>query len=423
MRVLLINVVCGIRSTGRICTDLADQFIKNGDEVRIAYGRVDEVPEKYQKYAVRIGNPVDNVLHMLRTRILDQHGFGSVRATRRFLQWAEEYKPDLVWLHNIHGYYINVEMLFSWIKQHPEIQVKWTLHDCWAFTGHCAYFSSIHCEQWKKRCINCRQIRNYPSCYGHGNVEHNYERKKAAFTGVKDLTLITPSKWLAELTRESFLREYPVEVRYNTINHEVFQPTESDFRKKYKLQKQYIILGVASSWDKRKGLYDLYRLAQMLNENYAIVLVGLSKKQMNHLTKNVHGVKKTSLSTDSVQVYQSEISLESDTPSDWCKEDQGPLESLAVPPKVEALYEAITNRKAPDISPDAPCRCTVVCIPSTNSTRELAQIYTAADLFVNPTHEDNYPTVNLEAQACGTKVVTYDTGGCRETLQNTDFRE
>lgn len=423
MRVLLINVVCGIRSTGRICTDLADQFIKNGDEVRIAYGRVDEVPEKYQKYAVRIGTPVDNVLHMLRTRTLDQHGFGSGRATRRFLQWAEKYQPDLVWLHNIHGYYINVEMLFSWIKQHPEMKVKWTLHDCWAFTGHCAHFSTIHCEQWKKQCTNCKLLRSYPSCYGSGNVKRNYERKKAAFTGVKDLTLITPSKWLAELTRESFLREYPVEIHYNTINREVFHPMESDFRERFGLQKKYVLLGVASAWSKQKGLDDFYRLAQMLNANYAIVLVGLSQKQMNHLTKNVYGVQRTSLSTDSVQVYQPETSSEWENLSDWSKDGQGPKESLAVPPRVEALYETITNREVPDIPEDAPCGCTIVCIPSTNSARELAQIYTAADLFVNPTHEDNYPTVNLEAQACGTKVVTYDTGGCRETLQNTDFRE
>ena len=152
MRVLIINCVCGIRSTGRICTELADQFIAEGNEVRIAYGRMEEVPEQYQKLAVRIGAKKDLLVHVLRTRLFDQHGFGSVHATRRFLQWAEEYKPDLVWLHNIHGYYINVEMLFTWIKSHPEMQVRWTLHDCWAFTGHCAYFTAVKCEEWKGQC-------------------------------------------------------------------------------------------------------------------------------------------------------------------------------------------------------------------------------------------------------------------------------
>ena len=329
MKVLFINSVCGIGSTGRICTDLAQQLEAEGNEVKIAYGRKGTVPEQFQKYAVRIGTDFDCKMHAIQTRLFDTHGFGSKHATKEFLKWAEEYKPDLVWLHNLHGYYINVEMLFDWIKKHPEMQVKWTLHDCWAFTGHCSY---------------CSKLRRYPACFAMSSVSKNFERKRKAFTGVKNMTLITPSKWLADLTRQSFLKEYPVEVHYNTIDTSIFKPTPSDFRERYGLQDKIIVLGVANVWEDRKGLFDFYKLAEMLDDRYAIVLVGLSEKQIKDLPKNIKGIQRT------------------------------------------------------------------------NSPQELAAIYTAADVFVNPTYEDNYPTVNLEAQACGTPVITYDTGGCRETI-------
>ena len=348
MKVLFINSVCGIGSTGRICTDLAQQLEAEGYEVKIAYGRNGTVPEKFQKYAVRIGSDFDCKMHALQTRLFDTHGFGSKAATKKFLQWAEDYKPDLLWLHNIHGYYINVEMLFAWIKKHPEMEVRWTLHDCWAFTGHCAYFTAVNCNQWQNKCVSCIQKNTYPECIGFSNVEKNFERKKAIFRGVKNMTLITPSKWLADLTRKSFLKDYPVEVHYNTIDKTVFKPTPSDFRKRYGLEGKFIILGVASVWEPRKGLKDFFKLAKMLDDKYAIVLVGLSKKQLADLPKNVIGIMRT------------------------------------------------------------------------NSPQELAEIYTAADLFFNPTYEDNYPTVNLEAEASGTRVITYYTGGCRETVRRED---
>lgn len=173
MRVLLINSVCGIRSTGRICADLAEQYEKDGHEVKIAYGRIEQVPEKYQKYAVRIGNAFDNKIHGLRTRILDEHGFGSKKVTKDFLKWADEFNPDLLWLHNIHGYYINVELLFEWIKKRPNMQVKWTLHDCWVFTGHCAHFVAVGCEQWKTKCITCKEKHSYPASKIRSNCKKN----------------------------------------------------------------------------------------------------------------------------------------------------------------------------------------------------------------------------------------------------------
>lgn len=161
MRALLINAVCGIRSTGRICTDIAKDLEKQGYEVKIAYGR-ETVPEQYQKYAIRIGNNVDVYWHALMTRLFDDRGYWNRIATRKFLKWADEYDPDLLWLHNLHDYFINIDMLFDWIKSRPQMEVKWTQHDCWAFTGHCFHFMVAKCYQWKTHCVNCPEKTPFP---------------------------------------------------------------------------------------------------------------------------------------------------------------------------------------------------------------------------------------------------------------------
>ena len=345
MRVLFINSVCGFGSTGRICTDLARQLEAEGNEVKIAYGRKGGVPEQYQKYAVRIGSDLDCKIHGFQTRLLDAHGFGSKNATRKFLQWAEEYGPDLLWLHNLHGYYINVEMLFAWIKKHPEMQVKWTLHDCWAFTGHCSHFSFVQCDRWKTHCEHCPQKRRYPASLLLDNSRANFDRKKAAFTGVKHLTLITPSQWLADLVQQSFLKEYPVEVQHNTIDATVFKPTPSDFRQKHGLQNKIIVLGVANVWEERKGLQDFFKLAQMLNDRYVIVLVGLNEKQMQQLPAEIIGISRT------------------------------------------------------------------------DSTQQLAEIYTAADVYVNLSKEETFGLTTLEALSCGTPAIVYKNTACEEVVK------
>ncbi len=342
MRMLIINSVCGIRSTGRICKDIADNLSSEGHEVKIAYGR-ETAPQECQKYAVKIGSNFDQRLHGIKTRLFDVHGFGSKKATAKFLQWADEYDPDVLWLHNLHGYYINIEMLFAWIKNRPNMQVKWTLHDCWAFTGHCAHFVVAKCDKWKTQCFDCPQKKAYPSSYIKDNSKENFIRKKVAFTGVKNMMIITPSKWLGDFVQQGFLREYPIEVHYNTIDTNLFKPIPSDFRERHGLNGKKIVLGVASAWGKNKGLYDFVELSEMLDEKYKVVLVGLSKKQIKGMPENV------------------------------------------------------------------------LALGRTNSVKELAEIYTAADVFVNLSYADTFPTVNLEARACGTPIITYKTGGSPES--------
>lgn len=180
MRVLQINSVCGIRSTGRIATDFALEYEKNGWECKIAYGR-ECVPEQYKRFAVQIGTDFDNKIDAFAARMFDNEGFNARKRTMKFLKWADEFNPDLLWLHNIHGYYINVELLFDWIKSRPQMQVKWLLHDCWAFTGHCAYFSMVQCEKWRTCCSHCEKKHGYPSAFFKDNCTNNFRRKKDFF--------------------------------------------------------------------------------------------------------------------------------------------------------------------------------------------------------------------------------------------------
>ena len=343
MRVLFINSVCGIRSTGRICTDLAEEYMKQGHEVRIAYGR-ETVPEKYKDIAVKIGSKSDVYSSVIRSRIFNNDGFNSISATKKFLEWAEKYDPDILWLHNLHGYYVNIDLLFKWIKSRPEMQVKWTLHDCWAFTGHCAHFTMAKCEKWKTGCFSCPQKRSYPKSIVFDRCGVNYRSKQKAFCGVENMTLITPSHWLRGLVKQSFLKEYKVDVVHNTIDREIFRYRESNFRTKYGLENKKIVLGVSTVWNETKGLGDYIRLPDLLSNDYKVVLVGVPEKLIKKLPGSILAFEKT------------------------------------------------------------------------NNVAELAEIYSATDVFINLTYEDNYPTVNLEAQACGTPCITYRTGGSPESV-------
>lgn len=342
MKILMINVVCGIKSTGRICTDLATALEKKGHEVRIAYGR-ESVPKEFEKYAVHIGNNLDVKLHGVRARLLDKAGFGSRKVTNRFIDWVKEYNPDVIHLHNLHGYYINVEVLFNYLKNCGK-KIIWTLHDCWAFTGHCAYFDYIGCEKWKTGCRECPQKKEYPESLWLDGSEKNYIIKQKLFTEIRNLTLVTPSKWLAELVKQSYLKQYPVEVIHNGIDTSVFRPTKSDLRKQYNLENKKVVLGVAANWDRRKGLNYLERLSWLLEPSYRIVVIGVTLKQKNALPENMIG------------------------------------------------------------------------IIHTNNVQELVKWYSTADIVINPTLEDNYPTVNLEALSCGTPVITFKTGGSPESV-------
>lgn len=341
MKVLMINVVCGIRSTGRICTDLASALEEQGHEVKIAYGR-ENVPEQFQKYAVRIGSDFDTKMHGLKARLMDASGFGSKRATERFIEWVKEYNPDVIHLHNIHGYYINIEVLFQYLKT-CEKKIIWTMHDCWALTGHSAYCDAINCEKWKTGCEKCPQIKEYPKSYVD-NSRRNWIRKKELFSDISNMIIITPSIWLKNLVKQSYLKNIPVEVVYNGIDTSKFRRLKNNFKKRHCIEDKCMLLGVATAWDDMKGLSDFIRLSERLDEKFQIVLVGLDKNQMESLPGTIIGIQRTA------------------------------------------------------------------------SVKELTKVYSAADIFVNLTYCDSYGLVNVEAALCGTPVISYDTGGCKESV-------
>lgn len=299
MKYLLINAVCGIRSTGRICTDIAKELEKEGHTVKIAYGR-ENAPEQYGKYAVKIGGNADVYPHALFSKVFDVEGTFSKSATRKFLTWAESYNPDVLWLHNIHDHYINTKLLFEWIKGRPEMTVKWTQHDCWAFTGGCFHFTEAGCNQWKTECQHCPE--NSRKRFFTREKE-NFQNKKELFSNIKNMEIISVSHWLEERLNQSFLSQYPVTVMYNGIDENIFKPTPSDFRKKYGLEDKFIVLGVASFWGKSKGLDDFCSLAEKLDDRFAVVMVGLSQKQIKQLPPKITAIERTNDAVELASVY------------------------------------------------------------------------------------------------------------------------
>lgn len=399
-RALFINVNSGVGSTGRICLEQALRYQREGWEVRVAYGRDQRVEKDFAPYLYKIDAPLNLQIHVAVTRLFDAHGFASVRATNKLIRWAQEFNPDVLCLHNIHGYYLNVKILFDWIKIRPWMKVYWTLHDAWSFTGHCACFNAVQCYKWKTSCHHCIQKKEYPSSLLVDGSTRNYERKKAAFTRVKNMTLITPSEWMAKQVAQSFMHKYRVEVHYNSIDTNAFRPGVGNSRNEHGLEAKKVLLGVANVWQECKGLYDILFLRQLLDDRYTVMLVGLTEKQIRDLSseKSVRKILNGYRPPRQPESYTEVSRTESGT---------------AIQPNVWTLYEAITGMRYRE-KPGDPAD--LLLLGKIGSKEELAAIYRTADIFINPTHEDNYPTVNLEAQACGTFVITYDTGGARETL-------
>ena len=343
MRILFINCVCGVGSTGRIVTDLMQQAKNHGHTVKVACSTVEPILGVEPEEVFAVGSKLDYYAHNILSRITDHEGLFSKLATKKLIKQIRDYDPDVVHLHNLHGHWINYELLFGYLAKEKK-KVIWTLHDCWAFTGHCSHFSTLKCEQWKTHCSYCKGLKSYPMCYGKGDVSRNFDRKKAAFTSIKDLTIVTPSEWLAGLVRKSFLYSSNVKVIHNKIDMTIFKPTESGFRKKYGIENSTVILGVSNVWSREKGFNDFLKLRELLDDRFSLVMVGLTQNQLSVIPDGIIGIQRT------------------------------------------------------------------------HSVSELAEIYAAADVFLNLTYQDNYPTVNLEAIACGTPVISYKTGGSCEAF-------
>ncbi|OUP58977.1 hypothetical protein B5F14_07775 [Faecalitalea cylindroides] len=348
-KIALINSVC-TGSTGKIMGDIQRRAEDSGYKVISFFGRGNGFPDLK---CIKFNNKNSLYFNILYNFIFNKQGLQSKQETEFLIQKLEDFNPDIIHLHNVHGYYLNYQLLFDWINTSFRGKIVWTLHDCWTFTGHCAYFSYVKCQKWKNQCSPvCPMRHGYPYSFFVDTSKSEYDLKKEIFTFRKDFEIVTPSNWLNELVKQSFLKKHHVQTINNGINLSTFKPDkDKSIKQKYGIpENKKIILGVANIWEKRKGLDDFLELSRLLmNENIVIILVGLSniKKQLIKKYKNVIGIERT------------------------------------------------------------------------ENVHELVKIYSISDIFVNLTKEDNYPTVNIESIACGTPVITYDTGGCKEQVINT----
>lgn len=332
MKIVQINSVLNLGSTGRIAEQIGQTAINRGHASHIAYGHRSQ---KSVSDTYKISGFTDSAIHGLVSSFLDGQGLGSQKATKRFVTWLDQIGPDALGLHNIHGYFLNYTVLFEYLRR-TSVPVVWTFHDCWAFTGHCAYFGRFDCSKWQDQCFECPMTHYYPKSL-KDNSRRNFDLKKKLFRGLDNLTIVTPSVWLKRHVENSFLSEYKVRVIHNGIDLEVFRPPQI-------VSDEVLVLGVSNAWSDSKGLDDFTKIRSLLPASFRIVLVGVSPSQNKKLPDGIEGIEKT--------------------------------ESLA----------------------------------------ELVGWYQKASVFVNPTYNDNFPTTNIEALACGVPVVTYDTGGSPESL-------
>ena len=331
---LQINITANWGSTGKIAESIGIAAIKAGWESYVAYGRWSN-PSQSQLF--KIGSWWDKYFHYAEQRIRDNEGLCSRSATKRLIRQIKEIRPDVIQLHNIHDHYLNYKILFDYLNQ-TEIKVIWTFHDCWAFTGHCFHFVTKDCMRWKTGCYNCPMKNVFPKTILDRSREH-YELKKKLFGGCRNLTIVPVSDWMAGFVRQSFLNDKRIEVIKNGVDLGVFRPLE-----KQKQEGKYAVLAVSSVWNEDKGLGDIYKLRELLSDEYTITVVGLTAKQVEQLPSGIKGIQRT------------------------------------------------------------------------QNVQELVQLYSDADVLINPTYADTFPTVNLEALACGTPVVTYRTGGSPEAI-------
>ncbi len=335
---LQINTTLNLGSTGRIAEQISLMAEANGWDCYIAHGARYVNQSKIK--SIQIGSKITNVMHAIKGEYFGMQGFGSTLSTYRFIKKIQRIKPDIIHLHNLHGYYINIAVLFKYLAK-ANIPIVWTLHDCWSFTGHCTHFESQGCYKWKTECSDCPLLMLQYKSRLIDRSNRNFKIKKKLYSHLKNITIVPVSNWLGSLVRESILKGHRIKIIRNGIDLDSFKPTQSNIKGRMNINSdKKIVLGVVDSGFKGKREF----IALSKDSNYQVVIVGVKKDWMNDIPDNI------------------------------------------------------------------------ICVPRTNSQKELAEYYSAADVFVNPTQNDTFPTTNIESIACGTPVVTYNAGGSPEIL-------
>ena len=349
-----INTVVN-NSTGRIMHDIQREADISGMETLSIVGRrhvYTDVP------CVKYGNAVSFWTHVIWTTLTDRHGLEpvlSVIYTRKMVRRIREANPDIIHLHNIHGYYLHYPTLMKYLAYEYKGKIIWTFHDLWPTTGHCPHYIAVNCNKWMTGCNHCPNKNRYPVSLGLDGSRKNYEIKKELFTSLSNLTITVPSEWMASQVRQSFMGKYPVEVIHNGIDTAVFDHnrlavdsyTESSrCVGKTSWSDKKILLSVASIWDERKGLKDLVALSDKLSDDYVMVIVGLSKHQISRLPKGVIGITRT------------------------------------------------------------------------ENIDELVSLYSRAHIFINPSLEESFSLVTVEALSCGCPCIVLDTSAVAELVND-----
>lgn len=336
-KLLIINITCNQGSTGKISEQVGLMMKKRGWDVYLAHGARRVNPSELE--TIPFSSVKGEYLHALKSLLFDADGLGSIKATKQLVESIKEIKPDVIQIHNLHGYYINYQILFEYLNS-TSIPIVMTLHDCWSFTGHCVHFELVCCDKWKTGCFDCVLRNKSPKrSLLLDESKRNYVLKKKLFSSNPKLHIVAVSDWISGLVCQSFLKNNPLYTIHNGIDLSKFKPS------RFKSEGKFRVLAVSNVWHKDKGLFDIYKLRQLLpEEDYSITLVGLSKKQIKALPTGIVG------------------------------------------------------------------------ITSTANQQELVDLYSESNVLINPTYADTYPTINLEAIACGTPVVTYKTGGSPESV-------
>lgn len=343
MKIVQLNSVYGYASTGKIVASIHENLLKQGHESHVIYSRK-EPKNATLENVHRIYSGLGVATHAGLALLFDKHGLYSRHSTKKIIEKLEEINPDVIHLHVIHGFYCNYPMLFEYLKKSKK-RVIWTLHDCWEYTGFCAYYDFNNCSQWKSGCQTCKYRNTYPyRLFSHS--KQNFNLKKTVYKGV-DLKLVSPSKWLDQEVAQSMMSHFEHVVIHNDVNLSDFYYEENTLKETLGLADKKVVLAAANIWTHQKGLEEIFKLADKLPSDYKIVIIGLSKAQLKKCPQNILGFERMQLN-------------------------------------------------------------------------ELRKWYSAATIFVNCTLQENYPTVNLEANACGLPIITYDTGGSKETIAQQD---
>lgn len=288
MKILFINTVYGRGSTGRIVKELGEAVEKNGGEYKVIYGR----GKTDDPHAIRFTNEFEILAHALKSRIFDRAGFYSTYSTKRMIKYIKKYNPDIIHLHNLHGYYLNIEILFNYLKTEYKGKVVWTLHDCWAFTGHCVHYTQANCLKWIDGCNECCQKKEYPKSNFFDRSRQNYKAKKELFTGIDKMTIVTVSKWLESQVSRSFLKDYSIKPIYNGVDYNKFHYVKNDVKKELGIDDKKMILLVSDGWNEQKGYYKVIELAKQAPKEWQFVMIGVSSKEIAELPNNITGIER-----------------------------------------------------------------------------------------------------------------------------------